>query len=265
MSPIIDHPDVRRMLLTMKSLIEAMRNIVYVSAEAIDLASHHPDEAVRDANKELVDLLIPVAKAWSTDMGIEVTSLAIQVYGGMGYIEESGVPQHFRDARITSIYEGTNGIQAMDLVGRKLPMRGGAAITDYLATIAAVDAELDKAGDDLATIRTNLADAVAQVSETATWLMEHGVRDPRHALAGASPFLRMFSLVTAGWMMARQALAATAALDGASGADAEFLEAKVTTARFFCEQLLPAVSGLAGATTAGYEPLYAVSPEAISG
>ncbi len=265
MSPIIDHPDVRRMLLTMKSLIEAMRNIVYVSAEAIDLASHHPDETVRAANKELVDLLIPVAKAWSTDMGIEVTSLAIQVYGGMGYIEESGVPQHFRDARITSIYEGTNGIQAMDLVGRKLPMRAGAAITDYLANIAALDAELDKAGDDLATIRTNLAAAVAQVSETATWLMEHGVSDPRHALAGASPFLRMFSLVTAGWMMARQALAATAALDGASGADAEFLEAKVATARFFCEQLLPAVAGLAGATTAGYEPLYAVSPEAISG
>jgi 3-(methylthio)propanoyl-CoA dehydrogenase len=264
MSPIVDHPDVRRMLLTMKSLIEAMRNIVYVCAEAIDLSSHHPDESVRTANKELIDLLIPVAKGWSTDMGIEVTSLAIQVYGGMGYIEESGVPQHYRDARITSIYEGTNGIQAMDLVGRKLPMRAGGVLNDFLATVGALDAELDKAGDDLAAIRSNLAEALSTVSDTANWLMEHGLEDPRHALAGATPFLRMFSLLTAGWVMARQALAARAALDDGA-ADAEFLQAKVATATFFCEQVLPGVAGLASPVKAGFEPLYAVTPEAISG
>ena len=119
-SLIIEHPDVRRMLLTMKSLIDAMRAIIYVCAEGIDLAAHHPDASVREANQELVDLLIPVAKGWSTDMGIDVTSLAVQVFGGMGYIEEAGVAQHYRDARITAIYEGTNGIQAMDLIGRKL-------------------------------------------------------------------------------------------------------------------------------------------------
>jgi hypothetical protein len=266
MSPIIEHPDVRRMLLTMKSLVEAMRAIIYVTAEGIDLAAHHPDPAVREDKGELVDLLIPVAKAWSTDMGIEVTSLAIQVYGGMGYIEESGVPQHYRDARITSIYEGTNGIQAMDLVGRKLPMRGGAALTDLLGTIAALDAELEKAGDELATVRTNLADAVATVADATSWLMEHGLADPRDALAGASPYLRMFSLVAAGWLMARQALAAHEALaDGAADGDRAFLEAKVVTARFFAENLLPAVQGLRGAVTAGHGDLFAIAPEVLAG
>jgi 3-(methylthio)propanoyl-CoA dehydrogenase len=155
---IIEHPDVRRMLMTMKSLIDAMRAIIYVCAGAIDLAERHPDESVRTSNRELVDLLIPVAKAWSTDMGIEVTSLAIQIYGGMGFIEESGVPQHYRDARITAIYEGTNGIQAMDLVGRKLPMRGGAAVADYLARIGTIDADLEKAGPDLTGMRTEQGD-----------------------------------------------------------------------------------------------------------
>ncbi|MTA19036.1 MAG: acyl-CoA dehydrogenase, partial [Actinobacteria bacterium] len=120
MSLIIDLPDVRRMLLTMRSIIDALRAIIYVNAHALDMAAHHPDADVRERNQELVELLIPVSKGFGTDMGIEATSLAIQVYGGMGYIEESGVPQHYRDARITSIYEGTNGIQAMDLVGRKL-------------------------------------------------------------------------------------------------------------------------------------------------
>ncbi|MCE2808558.1 MAG: acyl-CoA dehydrogenase family protein, partial [Actinobacteria bacterium] len=136
MSLIIDLPDVRRMLLTMRSIIDALRAIIYVNAHALDMAAHHPDADVRERNQELVELLIPVSKGFGTDMGIEATSLAIQVYGGMGYIEESGVPQHYRDARITSIYEGTNGIQAMDLVGRKLPMRAGGVMDDYLTQIS---------------------------------------------------------------------------------------------------------------------------------
>jgi alkylation response protein AidB-like acyl-CoA dehydrogenase len=265
MSPIIDHPDVRRMLLTMKSSVEAMRNIIYVCAEAVDLSTHHPDESVRAASKERLDLLIPVAKAWSTDTGIEVTSLAIQVYGGMGYIEESGVPQHFRDARITAIYEGTNGIQAMDLVGRKLPMRDGQAVRDHLDAIAALDVQLAQGGDELAAMRAALADALATVRSATAWIAERGLADPRDALAGATPYLRMFSLVTAGWLMARQALAARAALERASGEEVAFLQAKVTTARFFCEQLLPAVGGLHAAVTAGHQRLYEVSPEVISG
>jgi alkylation response protein AidB-like acyl-CoA dehydrogenase len=266
MSLIIDHPDVRRMLLTMKATVEAMRNIVYTCAVGIDLAASGSDEADRQAHKELVDLLIPVAKGWSTDMASEVTSLAIQIYGGMGYIEESGVPQHYRDARITAIYEGTNGIQAMDLVGRKLGLRGGEVMNDFLARVGSLDALLADAGEDLASVRTHLAEALAVVSDTTAWLMHHGLEDPRHALAGATPFLRMFSLLTAGWVMARQALVASAGLaGGASGAEAEFLSAKLVTATFFCEQLLPAVKGLAAPVKAGYEPLYAVTAEAISG
>ena len=139
---IVDHPDVRRMLLTQKASIEALRGIIYANAAAIDRAAHHEDEAVRTATDELADILTPVSKGWGTDLGVELTSLALQVFGGMGYIEETGVAQHYRDARIAPIYEGTNGIQAMDLVGRKLPMRGGAAIADYLGYIEATVEEL---------------------------------------------------------------------------------------------------------------------------
>lgn len=251
-SLIIEHPDVRRMLLTMKSLVEAMRNIVYVTAEGIDLSRHHPDADVRAAKAEFVDLLIPVAKAWCTDMGVEVTSLAIQVWGGMGFIEESGVPQHYRDARITTIYEGTNGIQAMDLVGRKLGLRGGEAIMDLFDTMASIDAELEAGGAPLAGIRSALADALSTVRSTTQWVMTKGLADPRDALAGATPFLRMFSLAVAGWLMARQAVAAVAL----EGPDAD---AKVTTAAFFCEQWLPQVDGLVAQVEAGHTQLMELS------
>jgi alkylation response protein AidB-like acyl-CoA dehydrogenase len=261
---IIEHPDVRRMLMTMKSLIDAMRAIIYVCAGAIDLAARHPEESVRASNQEVVDLLIPVAKAWSTDTGIEVTSLAIQIYGGMGFIEESGVPQHYRDARITAIYEGTNGIQAMDLVGRKLSMRGGAAVADYLTRIATIDAELEKAGPSLSGIRTELARALAVLADTTRAVKGVGMADPRDALAAATPFLRMFSLVTAGWLMARQALAAVAALED-DGADTELLQAKIATARFFCEQLLPGVHGLVPAATASADALFALDAAGLGG
>jgi hypothetical protein len=251
------------MLLTMKSYIDAMRAIIYVCAESMDLAAHHPDEAVRERSKELVDLLIPVAKGWSTDMGIEVTSLAVQVYGGMGYIEESGVPQHYRDSRITAIYEGTNGIQAMDLVGRKLGLRAGAAVEDYLARIGELDAELEKAGESVAGVRTELGRSLSVLADTTRALMTMGLENPADALAGATPYLRMFSLVSAGWLMARQALAAHAVLERTP--DDEIARAKLATAQFFCGQVLPAVHGLAPAVTAGAGPLFAVEPSAICG
>jgi alkylation response protein AidB-like acyl-CoA dehydrogenase len=261
---IIDHPDVRRMLLTMKAYIEAMRSLIYVTAARMDIAIAHHDADVRQANQEQVDLLIPICKAWSTDLGVEITSLAIQVYGGMGYVEESGVPQHFRDARITPIYEGTNGVQAMDLVGRKLPQRAGGVVADFLASIAALDAELVAAGDDLTSIRTNLAEATAVLAETTTWLMENGLADVRNALAGATPFLRMFALVAGGEMMARQALAAQAHLDAGTGDQAQ-MAAKLVTARFFAEQLLPAVKGLQSPVTAGFADLFAIDPAHLAG
>jgi 3-(methylthio)propanoyl-CoA dehydrogenase len=270
-SLIIDHPDVRRMLLTMRASIEAMRSLIYVTAEALDLAVAEPDADVRQAHQERVDLLIPLCKAWSTDLGVEVTSLAIQVYGGMGYVEETGVAQHFRDVRITPIYEGTNGIQAMDLVGRKLPMRAGGVVADFLDEVRALDGPLAAAGDDLASIRASLADAVAVLSDTTDWLLTNGLSDVRNALAGATPYLRMFSLVAGGWLMARQAIAAQAALGPADGpttlqaADRSQLSARIVTARFYAEQLLPAVGGLASPVTAGYEDLFAVDPGALAG
>ena len=264
MSLIIDLPDVRRMLLTMKSLIDALRATVYVNAQALDVASHHPDPDVRQRAQDLVELLIPISKGFGTDMGIEVTSLAIQIHGGMGYIEESGVPQHFRDARITSIYEGTNGIQAMDLVGRKLPMRGGAIVGSFMADIAALDAQLVAAGEQFEVIRTELASAHATVTDTIGWLTEHGVADVRNALAGATPFLRMFGLLTGGRYLAEAALAARADLDAGVG-DAEYLEARITVARFYAANLLSGVAGLAGAVTAGFDDLYAISPESLAG
>ena len=249
-SAIIEHPDVRRMLLTQKACIEALRGVVYLNAAAIDQSSHGADEAARAAGQERADLLTPVSKGWGTDLGVELTSLALQVFGGMGYIEETGVAQHYRDARIAPIYEGTNGIQAMDLVGRKLPLRGGAAVADYLATIEGTVGELRGAGDDLASIASALADALASLRTATDWLLEHGLADPLDALAGATPYLRLFSTVTGGWVMARQALAATGLLDAAEEADKAFYEGKVLTARFFCEQILPQAGALVPAVTA---------------
>jgi hypothetical protein len=191
-----------------------------------------------------------VSKGWGTDLGVELTSLALQVFGGMGYIEETGIAQHYRDARIAPIYEGTNGIQAMDLVGRKLPLRAGAAIGDYLAQIQATVDSLASAGDDLKSIHAALADSLDALRSATDWLLANGLADPLDALAGATPYLRLFSLVTGGWVMAQQAQVATRLLADAPPAEKGFLEGKVLTARFFCEQLLPQARGLVPAVTA---------------
>jgi hypothetical protein len=249
-SPIVDHPDVRRMLLTMRAQIEALRCLAYLNAECLDLAERHPDESVRTARQELADLLTPITKGWGTDLGVELTSLAVQVHGGMGYIEETGVAQHFRDARIAPIYEGTNGIQALDLVGRKLPLRAGGVIADYLAGIEATAGQLSGADGDLATIGKHLGDAAAGLRQATDWLLANGLADPNNALAGATPYLRMCGIVTGGWLLARSALAAQRRLDEGTG-DAAFLAQKVLTARFYAEQLLPQAAGLIPAVTAG--------------
>jgi len=259
-SPIVEHADVRRMLLTMKASIEAMRRLVYWNAAAIDLSLRHPDPLVREEWAEIAALLTPLSKAWCTDTGIEVASLGIQVHGGVGYIEETGAAQHLRDARITAIYEGTNGIQAIDLVGRKLPVRGGAVVKDHLERIGAVDAELAAAGPELAGVRNELREALAALVEATLWLPTAG---PQGALAGATPYLKLFSMVTAGWLMARSALAARARLEHGDG-DEAFLRSKVVTARFFCEQLLPAATGLVAAVTAGAEHLFALDPDDLA-
>jgi alkylation response protein AidB-like acyl-CoA dehydrogenase len=256
-SPIVDHPDVRRMLLTMRAHIEALRCLAYLNAESLDLAARHPDEDVRAWRQELADLLTPITKAWGTDLGNELTSLAVQVHGGMGYIEETGVAQHYRDIRIAAIYEGTNGIQAIDLVGRKLPMRAGGVIGDFLAGIADTAAELAKEGGDLAAIGAHLADAQATLKSTTDWLLTN-VADIDNALAGATPYLRMCGIVTGGWLLARSAQAAQRLLDEGDG-DADFLRQKLVTARFYAEQFLPQAAGLVPAVTAGPADLLAAT------
>jgi alkylation response protein AidB-like acyl-CoA dehydrogenase len=247
-SPIIERADVRRMLLTMRSTIEAMRGLVYANAEGIDLARHAPDETARTTAQELVDLLTPVTKAWCTDMGTELASLAVQIHGGMGYIEETGIAQRYRDIRIAAIYEGTNGIQAMDLVGRKLPMRAGGVVDDFLQRLEAVDPDLGDA----------YPRAVAALREATTWILTNGAADPQDALAAAAPYLRMFGTVVGGWVMARQAIAARTL-----GLDDPFNAAKLETARFYIEELLPQAHGLMGAITAGAERLFSVTPEQL--
>ncbi len=253
-SSIIEHPDVRRMLLTMKASIEAMRAVLYLNARSIDYARFGEDEATRAANEELTQILIPLSKAWCTDLGVELTSLAVQVFGGMGYVEETGVAQHFRDARIGPIYEGTNGIQAIDLVMRKLPMRSGAAVTDYLAAIAETADEAVRAGGSLAPMGERLSSAVAVTQEATDWLLSAEAPD---RLAGATPYLRMLATVSGGWMMVKSALVATARVAEGAG-DAEFYAAKNATAAFYTEQILPTAEGLAPAVMAGVGQLAAV-------
>jgi 3-(methylthio)propanoyl-CoA dehydrogenase len=259
-SPIIVHPDVRRMLMTMKAKLEAMRAIGLANAFAFDVALNHPDPDVRQRNQLFGELLTPITKAWLTDMGVEITGLASQVYGGMGFIEDSGIPQYYRDARIGTIYEGTNGIQAMDLVGRKLALANGAPIMGLIADMKAIDGELEAAGARFEGIRTNLGKAVGTFEKATGWLAVNGMQNPYDALAGATPYLRMFGSTLGAYYLAKQALAASALLDEGAD-DKEFLEAKIVAARFYAEQLLPQDTGLFGAVTGGVELLDALEPE----
>jgi alkylation response protein AidB-like acyl-CoA dehydrogenase len=253
-SPIIDHADVRRMLLHMRSHVEAMRALIYTNAIAVDLSKHATDEDTRTRYDELAELLTPITKGWSTDLGSELTRLATQIHGGMGYIGEAGVEQYERDVRIAAIYEGTNGIQAMDLVGRKLPMRAGGVVLDQIAAMEATAAELD---GDLTVIGERLADAVAALREATEWLIANGMADPRNALAGATPYLRLWGTVIGGWFLARQALAARHLGD-------DFGAAKVVTARYYAEQVLPTARGLVPSVVAGFDDLFALSVEQLA-
>ncbi|MDG4834307.1 acyl-CoA dehydrogenase [Solwaraspora sp. WMMD1047] len=215
------HPDVRRMLLTMKASIEAMRAMCYLTGYAIDLAAHHPVAAARAAAAARADLLTPIVKAWCTDTAVELTSLAIQVHGGMGFVEETGVAQYYRDVRVTPIYEGTNGIQALDLVGRKLGADGGLAVQALFAeidqTVRQLPARLARLGAALSAAAATLTRSTARVSP-----------------AGATPYLRGFGLVLGGWLLARGAAGAAATADGDPVARGRLL-----TADFYAGQLLP--------------------------
>lgn len=262
-APIIVHPDVRRMLLTMRSLIDAMRCIITYNSSALDFAKALQDQTEAEHWREIGELITPITKAWCTDMGMEVTSLAIQVYGGMGYIEESGVAQHFRDMRIAPIYEGTNGIQAMDLVGRKLPLRMGGVVNEHLQRIRDLDTELAAAGEEFAGIRAALAEGVEHLATATNWIFEHGLSNPKDALAGATPYLRLFGNVTGAWLLAQLALAANNELLAGSSDEAYF-RGKITSAKFFATQVMPSAFGLLPAITAGADLLYAIDFEGLA-
>tara|TARA_B100000700_G_scaffold219608_2_gene241632 strand:+ start:835 stop:2628 length:1794 start_codon:yes stop_codon:yes gene_type:complete len=257
--PIIDHPDVRRMLMTMKAYIEAMRCMIYLNAKSIDIAHHHPDKDERTRGNELTDLLTPLSKSWCTDLGNELTSLGIQIHGGMGFVEETGAAQHYRDIRIAGIYEGTNGIQAIDLVGRKLSMRKGDVVRELLLEINETASELHSANLD--GIGRPLKDAVQDMQAATEWLIEKGGASTDDGLAGATPYLRMFGTTVGGWLLAKSALQAKKQIS--EGNDSEFLQAKIETATFFAEQLLPQVSGLLPAAVSGAHSLYAITPERL--
>ncbi len=256
---IIEHPDIRRMLLSMKSQTEATRGLAYFVAGQLDISERHADDETRRRAAALVDLLTPVVKAWSSDTGIEVASTGIQVHGGMGFIEESGAPQYYRDARVASIYEGTNGIQANDLVGRKVGRENGETAAALIAEMRALDEALAASDHaDIAVIRKALSASIDALEAATTWIAETWRNDPAAVAAGAVPYLRLLGLTVGGWMMARAALAAEAQLADGSGRP-DFLNGKIISSRFFADQLLVQTPGLASIVSEGGAAVAAVS------
>jgi len=258
---IVHHADVRRMLMSMRAQIEAMRALGYYTAAGIDGALRNPD---RDAARKLqdrVDLLIPIVKAWFTDLGNEIASTGVQIHGGMGFIEETGAAQHLRDARILPIYEGTNGIQARDLVGRKVTKDGGEAMLALVAEMRASASELKRApGDDLAAIGTALGQAADVLEDATRWTAHSAKSDLVKALAGSMPFLRLAGTALGGWLLAKSALTVRQRLDAGDG-DPAFLEAKIVTARFYAEVILPPALALVGPLKAAGHTVFALKDE----
>ena len=255
--PIIKHPDVRRMLMTMKSRAEATRALAYVVAAAHDAAVRHPDAEMRRHNQAFVDLMIPVVKGWSTESGVSIASIGVQVHGGMGYVEETGAAQHLRDAQISTIYEGTTGIQANDLIGRKMAREGGSTLKMVIGLMREVDARLaGQSGNDFAAIRRRFATAVDALAEAGDWLVATYSADVRAASAGAVPFLMLLGVVAGGWQMARAALIAQAKID--AGDNDPFYAAKIVTTRFYADHVLSQAAGLASSVTEGAEGVLAL-------
>ena len=244
--PIIRHPDVRRMLMLMKSQAEAMRALAYTTAAAMDVAA----KTESTTHQAFVDLRIPVVKGWSTETGIEIASLGVQVHGGMGFVEETGAAQYLRDARITTIYEGTTGIQAMDLVGRKIAREGGATAKGWLAEVKKLDARLAEHPQ----IRKALADGVKAVEDCVEFIV--AAKDPRAQFAGAVPFLKLMGVVAGGWQMARAALAAAKGTG-----DESFDKAKIATARFYADHVLVQAPALRNTVINGAADVMALSED----
>jgi 3-(methylthio)propanoyl-CoA dehydrogenase len=258
---IIRHPDVRRMLMTMRALIEGSRSLAYVAAAASDAGHFHPDAATRKENMAVYEFLVPIVKGWSTELSLEVTSLGVQVHGGMGFIEETGAAQYYRDARILTIYEGTTAIQANDLVGRKTARDGGAVAKALLAQVRATESLLAQhTSGDLAAIRNQLAAGSQALEEVVNFVVANSKTDVRAVFAGSVPYLKLAGIVFGGWQMARAALAAQTRLE-LGDADPEFLRAKISTARFFADHVLTQASGIRASIVDGAAGVLALSED----
>jgi acyl-CoA dehydrogenase len=256
---IIHHPDVRRMLLVMKSQIEAMRSAAYYASGLQDLAHHSDDPVERAAAASRIALLTPVIKAWPTELAQELTSLGVQIHGGMGFVEETGAAQHMRDARILTIYEGTTGIQAIDFVGRKIMADEGKAMGELIADIRLLDSELG-ADERLTTIRSALSNGADQLESATAWLLKEGPLDPNSAGSASVNLLMLTGLVVGGWQMARAALAI---INGAASDDTNFAAAKLVTVRFYAQHIMPEASGLADAAMAGADSVMALPDDSF--
>ena len=259
---IIEHPDVRRMLMQMRAFTEASRALAYTAAAAHDHAHNSTDEAERVKQQARVDLLIPIVKGWSTEMAQEVTSLAVQVHGGMGFIEETGVAQYMRDARITTIYEGTTGIQALDLMGRKLMRDKGAGMNDLLEELKAFNTELQTQDDAVfASIKTQFESALTAAVEATEWFLANAKNDPNIAGSVGVSMLMMMGTTLGGWMLARSAVVSQKHID--NGSSDEFYSNKIATAQFYAEQILPRSLAYSTSVTAGHEAMMAISSDAF--
>jgi alkylation response protein AidB-like acyl-CoA dehydrogenase len=251
---IIHHPDVRRMVLTMKAQIEAMRAAAYVAAAELDFAERSTDAAERARHQSRLDLLTPIVKGWCTETGQYLTSIGLQVHGGMGYVEETGAAQHYRDSRITTIYEGTTGIQAGDLVGRKILRDGGAALRALLTDMAATLKELERFGQRLESLRSALKQGLDALTAAGQWLAANYARHPGVPGAISYNLLMLAGTVVGGWQLARAAMAACTRLEE-SPADPAFLEAKLLTADFYAGQIMPLAQAYRQGIEAGCEAL----------
>ncbi|MGD0475436.1 MAG: acyl-CoA dehydrogenase C-terminal domain-containing protein [Candidatus Velthaea sp.] len=235
-APIIKHPDVRRMLMSMKAQIEAMRALAYVCAASLDFASSHPDAGVRKEHKAFIELMIPVVKGWCSETATELCSTAVQVFGGMGYIEETGVAQQYRDVKIVSIYEGTTGIQALDLVGRKLIRDMGTTASAVIKQITNTVQALDEANADVSAIKQQLGRGIELLTEASQCIGMNALSDLNRAFACSVPYLRLWGVVAGGWQMARAAQISAAKI--AAGTSDPFYAAKLGTARFYADHVL---------------------------
>ena len=258
---IIHHPDVRRMLMSMRAQTEAARALAYVGAGISDIAHHHADPEVRKANLAIYEYLVPIIKGWSTEMSQDVTRDGVQVHGGMGFIEETGAAQHYRDAKILTIYEGTTAIQANDLVGRKTVRDGGAVAKGIIAQVRATEAELaGAAGDDFKAIHRALSEGSTALEAVVEYTANNMKSDIKGVFSGSVLYLKLAGIVLGGWVMARAALVARQKLDAGAG-DASFYQAKIATARFFADHILTQAGGMRTAIVEGSAGVLALSED----